>query len=69
MVSRMRTASLSVLLLCAFSSAPARGQGSSKPKVRAITGFVRLDRAQLAQQVGDALTVLRSARREFEKQG
>ena len=69
MVSRMRTASLSVLLLCAFSSAPARGQGSSKPKVRAITGFVRLDRAQLAQQVGDALTVLRSAKREFEKQG
>jgi len=65
----MRTASLSVLLLCAFSSAPARGQGSSKPKVRAITGFVRLDRAQLAQQVGDALTVLRSAKREFEKQG
>ena len=69
MVSRMRTASLSVLLLCAFSSAPARGQGSSKPKVRAITGFVRLDRAQLAQQVGDALTVLRSAKRELEKQG
>ena len=69
MVSRMRTASLSVLLLCAFSSAPARGQGSSKPKVRAITGFVRLDRAQLAKQVGDALTVLRSAKREFEKQG
>jgi len=65
----MRTASLSVLLLCAFSSAPARGQGSSKPKVRAITGFVRLDRAQLAKQVGDALTVLRSAKREFEKQG
>jgi len=30
---------------------------------------VRLDRAQLAQQVGDALTVLRSAKREFEKQG
>jgi len=69
MVSRMRTASLSVLLLCAFLSAPARGQGSSKPKVRAITGFVRLDRAQLVQQVGDALTVLRSAKREFEKQG
>ena len=69
MVSRMRTASLSVLLLCAFFSAPARGQGSSKPKVRAITGFVRLDRAQLVQQVGDALTVLRSAKREFEKQG
>jgi hypothetical protein len=61
--------SLWVLLLCAFLSAPARGQGSSKPKVRAITGFVRLERAQLAQQVGDALTVLRGAKREFEKQG
>jgi uncharacterized protein (UPF0210 family) len=58
-----------VLLLCAFSSAPARGQGPPKPKVRAITGFVRLDRAQLAQGIGDALTVLRGAKREFEKQG
>ena len=58
-----------VLLLCAFSSAPAHGQGSSRPKVRAITAFVRLDRARLTQGVGDTLTVLHSAKRDFEKQG
>ena len=69
MVSRIGRVSLWVLLLCAFASAPARGQGSSKPKVRAITAFVRLDRAQLTQQLGDTLKVLRSAKGEFEKQG
>jgi uncharacterized protein (UPF0210 family) len=58
-----------VLLLCAFSSGPAHGQGSSKPKVRAITAFVRMDRAQLGQGIAETLTVLRSAKREFEKQG
>src|ERR1700722_4573217 len=40
-----------------------------KPKVRAITAFVRLDRATSAQQVADALTVLRATKSEFEKQG
>jgi hypothetical protein len=69
MVSRIGRVSFWVLLLCAFTSAPARAQGSSKPKVRAITGFVRLDRAQLPQGIGDTLTVLRGAKREFEKQG
>jgi uncharacterized protein (UPF0210 family) len=41
----------------------------TKPKVRAITAFVRLERATYARQVNDALTVLRSAKSEFEKQG
>ncbi len=68
MIARIGRLSLWVLLLCAFS-APARGQGASKPKVRAITGFVRLDRGQLTQEIGDTLTVLRGAKREFEKQG
>ncbi|MDP8985535.1 MAG: DUF711 family protein [Pseudomonadota bacterium] len=43
--------------------------GYTKPKVRAITAFVRVDPASLDQQVGEALAVLRSARAEFEKQG
>ena len=41
----------------------------TKPKVRAITAFVRLDRSTYTQQIGDALTVLRAAKSEFEKQG
>jgi len=41
----------------------------SKPKVRAITGFVRLERTTYAQQVSDTLAVLRNAKSQFEKQG
>ena len=60
---------VSLLLYCSAWAAPASAQDRSKPKVRAITGFVRLDRAQYAKQVTDALEVLRAAQREFEKQG
>src|SRR4029077_8868008 len=42
---------------------------SSNPKVRAITGFVRLDRATYPKQVTDALVVLRRAKAEFESSG
>src|SRR5579862_5670979 len=41
----------------------------TKPKVRAITGFVRLDRASYERQVADTLSVLRAAKSEFEKRG
>ena len=41
----------------------------TKPKVRAITAFVRLDRSTSAQQVSEALSVLRTAKSGFEKQG
>jgi len=43
--------------------------GYTKPKVRAITAFVRLERATYVRQVNDALAVLRSAKGEFERQG
>jgi uncharacterized protein (UPF0210 family) len=48
------------------SSAPA---ASSNPKVRAITGFVRLDRTTYQKQIADALVVLRRAKAEFESSG
>jgi len=58
------------------ASAQATGPGGanaavagSKPKVRAITGFVRLERATYAQQVNDTLAVLRNAKSQFENQG
>lgn len=42
---------------------------STNPKVRAITGFVRLDRGRFEQQVLETLTVLRKAKGEFEAAG
>lgn len=43
--------------------------GSAKPKVRAITGFVRLDREHFDQEIGEALTVLRKVRAGFNAAG
>jgi uncharacterized protein len=42
---------------------------SSNPKVRAITAFVRLDRAKYQQQIAEALVVLRKAKADFESAG
>jgi uncharacterized protein len=42
---------------------------SSLPKVRAITGFVRLDRETYQKQIVDALVVLRRVKAEFESSG
>jgi uncharacterized protein len=41
----------------------------AKPKVRAITAFVRLDRANYQTQIQDTLQFLRSAKAAFEKAG
>lgn len=43
--------------------------GSAKPKVRAITGFVRIDRDQFEAQIAEALTVLRQAKAAIEQSG
>jgi uncharacterized protein (UPF0210 family) len=40
-----------------------------KPKIRAITAFINLDRAQYQQQVADALKMLRRAQTTFESRG
>src|SRR5579872_6719205 len=40
-----------------------------KPKVRAITAFVRIGRADYLSRIDEALVVLRAARGEFERQG
>ena len=44
-------------------------QDSIRPKVRAITGFVRLDRSGYAHQIAAALQVLHAAQSDFEHQG
>jgi len=58
-----------LLLAILTTSAVAQAPSYSKPKVRAITAFVRLDRATYAQQVTEALSVIKAAKSEFEKQG
>src|SRR6266404_4553398 len=42
---------------------------AEKPKIRAITAFINLDRAQYQQQVADALTLLKRARTTMESRG
>jgi uncharacterized protein len=68
----MRSLGHKLLLMLLFSvaaTAVAQTPDYTKPEVRAITGFVRLDRDHYASQVNEALTVLRAAKSEFEKQG
>jgi uncharacterized protein len=44
-------------------------QNSDKPKVRAITGFVRLTPSDMDQRLNEALQMLRSAKAVYEKRG
>src|SRR5213594_3893641 len=41
----------------------------ANPKIRAITAFINLDRAQYKEQVADALKMLRRAQTTFESRG
>jgi hypothetical protein len=43
--------------------------GEEKPKVRAVTAFIRLDRNQYRKQIAETMTMLRSARAGFVKAG
>src|SRR5579862_1128399 len=58
-----------LLLSVALLATTAQGQEFTKPQVRAVTAFVRLNRPAYTQQINDALTVLQRARQEFVKQG
>jgi uncharacterized protein (UPF0210 family) len=60
----MKRVAITVLLLL---SIPLVAQ--SKPKVRTVTGFVRIDPATYQKQIADALIVLRMAKREFIVEG
>ena len=42
---------------------------TAKPKVRAITAFVKIDRSNYTAKIADALTLLRAARTAFESRG
>jgi uncharacterized protein (UPF0210 family) len=61
---------IAIALFCALSSTAAHAAPDvSKPKVRAITAFVRLDRATYEEQIDEAMKVLNAAKAEFAKRG
>ena len=68
----MKRIFLAIVLVVSVQAAAQTSSGataSSDPKVRAITGFVRLDRATYQKQIADALVVLRRVKAEFESLG
>jgi len=65
----VRCFALSLLTLAAAGAAPAEAADYTRPKVRAITAFVSLERANYARQIAATLAVLREAQRELEQQG
>jgi uncharacterized protein len=68
MIQRLRQ-KLVVVLIAIALSVTAQAEGYTKPKVRAITAFVRLERASYQEEIAGALSVVRAVKGEFEKQG
>jgi uncharacterized protein (UPF0210 family) len=60
---------LALALFFIAASAARATEPASKPKIRAITAFVRLDRAHYKEQIQDTLSFLRQAKAAFEKSG
>ena len=52
-----------------FASFPAPASAQEKPKIRAITAFMRLDTKQYKQQFADTLAMLRKSKARFELAG
>jgi uncharacterized protein (UPF0210 family) len=65
-VLRASLGSFLLLLACGATSAQEPPQ---KPKVRAITAFIALDRSRYESQVSETLKMLRSAKATFEQGG
>jgi hypothetical protein len=57
------------LLLSAPPASRAADPAAAKPKIRAITAFIRLDRAHYKEQIQDTLNFLRQAKAAIEKSG
>src|SRR5271156_2403491 len=60
-----------ILTICASARAQRKptAPDPDKPKIRAITAFVNLDRTQYQPQIADALKMLKYARTVFESRG
>jgi uncharacterized protein (UPF0210 family) len=68
-VARKRILLLALLLAMCLPVGLSAADTSPRPKVRAITAFVTIDRARYQAQLGDTLRMLRAARAAFEKGG
>ena len=64
-----RRLSIAAAIILVFIAVTGHAQTYTKPNVRAITAFVRLDPATLNRQIADALTVLRAAEGDFAQRG
>ncbi|HYL69242.1 MAG TPA: DUF711 family protein [Candidatus Limnocylindria bacterium] len=56
------------LIFVAACATPA-AEPPAKPKIRAVTAFIRLDRAQYKTQIAETLVFLRKAKATYEKTG
>src|SRR5271166_5581194 len=67
----MKRIALAVLVLLSLplTSQTDSAPSAANPKVRAVTGFVRLDPTNYQTQIAEALDVLRKAKAEFESRG
>ncbi|MCI0348547.1 MAG: DUF711 family protein [Acidobacteriales bacterium] len=69
MTLRVRVCTLVTLIVSMALTSVAYAAEAAKPKVRAITAFVRIDRERFESQIGDALVVLRKAKSAVEQSG
>ena len=61
---------IATVLLCVLASTCSHAApDASRPKVRAITAFVHLDRSTYEKQIDEAMQVLNAAKAEFAKRG
>jgi len=61
---------IALVVTCALVSTPAlAAPDASKPNVRAITAFVRLDRSNYEKQIEETMKVLNAAKADFAKRG
>jgi uncharacterized protein (UPF0210 family) len=60
---------LVALFLCTFSFTAHAAADAAKPKVRAITAFVHLDRTRYEKQIEETMVVLNAAKAQFAKRG
>jgi uncharacterized protein (UPF0210 family) len=65
--ARLLASTIALALAGALFAAPSHAQ--EKPKVRAITAFVRVDRQKLALQIAETLVFLRTAKAALEQAG
>ncbi|HEY2394330.1 MAG TPA: DUF711 family protein [Candidatus Angelobacter sp.] len=69
MHKRFAAALLLMFAVMANSAQTSQSNVAPQPRIRAITAFVRLDRANYQAQVADALKMLRAAKSAFTKAG